>query len=78
MVGQLLELQAFNKFSEVLSQVTAAQPDMPTADVVAMYSSLMAFAIQARGQPRRNPREALIAAGAQRGSKERPLTFSVN
>lgn len=35
------------------AQVTAAQPDMPTADVVAMYSSLMAFAIQARRKKHR-------------------------
>lgn len=45
-VAQFHELGAFSKFSEALSAVTAAQPDMPTADIVAMFSSLMAFAIQ--------------------------------
>ena len=28
------------------AQVTAAQPDMATADIVSMYASLMTFAIQ--------------------------------
>ena len=44
--AQFHELGAFAKFSDVLTKVTAAQPDMGTTDIVAMYSSLMAFAIQ--------------------------------
>lgn len=45
-VPQFQSADAFGKFSAAISKVIAVQPDMAAVDIVAMYSSLMAFALQ--------------------------------
>jgi hypothetical protein len=47
-VPQFQSADAFGKFSAAISKVVAVQPEMAAVDIVAMYSSLMAFALQAR------------------------------
>ena len=46
MVPQFQSADAFGKFGDAISKVVAVQPDMAAVDVVAMYSSMMAFALQ--------------------------------
>ena len=43
---QFQSADAFGKFSAAISKVVAVQSEMAVVDVVAMYSSLMAFALQ--------------------------------
>jgi vacuolar protein sorting-associated protein 35 len=45
-VPQFQSEDAFGKFSDAISKVIAAQPEIATVDVVSMYSSLMMFALQ--------------------------------
>ena len=45
-VPQFQSEDAFGKFSEAIAKVIEAQPDIATVDIVAMYSSLMMFALQ--------------------------------
>ncbi len=47
-VPQFQSADAFGKFSEAISKVVAVQTEMAAVDIVSMYSSLMAFALQAR------------------------------
>ena len=47
-VPQFQSADAFGKFSAAISKVVAVQTEMAVVDIVSMYSSLMAFALQAR------------------------------
>ncbi|KAI9084102.1 hypothetical protein K1719_033900 [Acacia pycnantha] len=42
---EFLQVEAFSKFSSAISKVIEAQPDMPTAGVVTLYSSLLTFTL---------------------------------
>jgi vacuolar protein sorting-associated protein 35 len=45
-VPQFQAEDAFGKFGDTIAKVIEAQPDIATVDIVAMYSSLMMFALQ--------------------------------
>ena len=50
-VPQFQSADAFGKFSAAIAKVVAVQTEMAVVDIVSMYSSLVTFALQARGAP---------------------------
>ena len=51
-VPQFQSADAFGKFSAAIAKVVAVQTEMAVVDIVSMYSSLVTFALQARGNHR--------------------------
>ena len=51
-VPQFQSADAFGKFSAAIAKVVAVQTEMAVVDIVSMYSSLVTFALQARGNNR--------------------------
>ena len=51
-VPQFQSADAFGKFSAAIAKVVAVQTEMAVVDIVSMYSSLVTFALQARGNQR--------------------------
>ena len=63
-VPQFQSADAFGKFSAAIAKVVAVQTEMAVVDIVSMYSSLVTFALQARGTHRAVPPFLLLGANA--------------